>query len=97
MPAGCSSPAVSPNQAAVYDGFGALVLISAPVDVVLRRVAGRANPFRSTPRQRAKIAEDLAAYEPLLRAGASHEIVTTTSIASVVTTLEEIAGASSRS
>ena len=79
------------NQGAVYDRFDAVVLLSAPVDVLLRRVADRLNPFGSTAQQRATIADDHAAYEPLLRACASHEIATTTPLATVVATLEEIA------
>jgi hypothetical protein len=81
------------NQGAVYDRFDAVVLLSAPVDVLLRRVADRPNPFGSTAQQRATIADDHAAYEPLLRAGASHEIAATTPLATVVATLEEIAEA----
>jgi hypothetical protein len=42
-----------------------------------------------------RITDDQAAYEPLLRAGATHETVTTTSVADVVTTLERIAAAGS--
>ena len=65
------------NQGAVYDRFDAVVLLSAPVQVILDRVADRGNPFGSTTEDRAKIAADLAAFEPLLRATADHEIVTT--------------------
>lgn len=79
------------NQRVLYDRFDAVVLLSAPVDVILERVQGRANPFGSTPADRAKIAEDLNAYEPLLRAGADHEIVTTVPTADVVAALEQIA------
>lgn len=79
------------NQHALSDRFDAVVLLSAPVDVLLERVADRANPFGSTPEDRAKIASDLATYEPLLRAGADHEIVTTASLVDVVTALEQVA------
>lgn len=61
------------NQGAVYDRFEAVVLLSAPVDVILDRVADRANPFGSTAEDRTKIAKDLAAFELLLRAGADRE------------------------
>lgn len=79
------------NQREMYDRFDAVVLLSAPVDVILERVADRANPFGSTPAERAKIADDLATYEPLLRAGADQEIVTTAPIAAVVAALERVA------
>jgi hypothetical protein len=36
------------NQAAVYDRFDAVVLLSAPLDVILDRVADRTNPLGST-------------------------------------------------
>jgi hypothetical protein len=84
------------NQRMLYDRFDAIVLLSAPVDVILERVADRPNPFGSTPADRAKIASDLAAYEPMLRAGADHEIVTTAPIADVVVALERIADAGHR-
>ncbi|MHB8658571.1 MAG: hypothetical protein ACYC91_11555 [Solirubrobacteraceae bacterium] len=81
------------NQSALYDRFDAVVLLSAPVDVLLERVTERANPFGSSAEDRAKIASDLATYEPLLRAGADHEIVTTAPIAEVVSALEQVASA----
>jgi RNase adaptor protein for sRNA GlmZ degradation len=84
------------NQRVLYDRFDAVVLLSAPVDVVLERVTDRPNPFGSTPADRAKIAGDLAVYEPRLRAGADHEIVTTAPIADVVAALERVAGNAGR-
>lgn len=45
------------------------------------------------PHERAKIASDLAEFEPLLRADVDHEIVTTAPVAEVVTALERIAAA----
>lgn len=79
------------NQGAVYDRFDAVVLLSAPVEVILDRVAHRAKPFGSTAEDRTKIANDLATFEPLLRAGADREIVTTAPISEVVAALELIA------
>ena len=79
------------NQGAVYDRFDAVVLLSAPVDVILDRVADRANPFGSMAEERTKIAEDLATFEPLLRASADREIVTTAPVHEVVAALEQIA------
>jgi shikimate kinase len=77
--AGCAA-----NQRALYDRFDAVVLLTAPVDVVLARVAQRVNPFGSVLQDRHKIVSDLAAYEPVLRAGADHEIMTTVPVAEVV-------------
>jgi shikimate kinase len=84
------------NQRALYDRFDAVVLLSATIDVILERVQDRANPFGSTPADRARIADDLAAYAPRLRAGADHEIVTTVPVTDVVTALEQIAGGARR-
>lgn len=84
------------NQRALYDRFDAVVLLSAPVDVLVERVTDRANPFGSTSEDRAKIASDLAVYEPLLRAGADYEIVTTAPITEVVLALEQMARAGRR-
>jgi dephospho-CoA kinase len=84
------------NQRALYDRFDAVVLLSAPVDVVLERVADRDNPFGSRAEDRAKIASDIAAFEPLLRAGADREIVTTAPIAEVVSAIEQVAAAGGR-
>ena len=79
------------NQGAVYDRFDAVVLLSAPVEVICARVLDRANPFGSRPEDRARIARDLAEFEPLLRARADYEIVTTASMTNVVTALERVA------
>ncbi len=84
------------NQGAVYDRFDAVVLLSAPVDVILERVADRANPFGSTVEDRTKIAKDLAAFELLLRAGADREIVTTTPVPEIAATLEQVASNAGR-
>jgi broad-specificity NMP kinase len=81
------------NQGLLYDRFDAVVLLSAPLDVIRARVADRANPFGSHPEDRDKIALDLAAFEPLLRAGADCEITTTEPIAEVARAIEQAAAA----
>ena len=84
------------NQRELYHRFDAVVLLSAPIDVPLERVTDRANPFGSASKDRAKIASDLTVYEPLLRAGADHEIVTNVPITEVVSALEQIASTGHR-
>ena len=80
------------NQGKFYSKFDAVVLLSAPLDVILERVATRdSNPFGSTEAERDKIANDLAVFEPLLRAGATVEIDTRRSLDDVVDELESIA------
>jgi dephospho-CoA kinase len=80
------------NQGKFYPRFDAVVLLSAPLDVILDRVAARdSNPFGKTDVEREKIARDLTAYEPLLRAGATVEIDSRRPLDEVVDELESIA------
>ena len=80
------------NQGRFYPRFDAVVLLSAPLDVILERVASRdSNPFGNTEAERDKIAHDLSTYEPMLRAGATVEIDTRRPLEEVVDELESIA------
>lgn len=83
-----------PNQGTFYPRFDAIVLLSAPLDVILERVADRdTNDYGKADGERDAIARDLAAIEPLLRAGATAEIDTRAPLGEVVDALERIAGA----
>lgn len=63
------------NQADFYDRFDHVVLLSAPLDVLLERVASRTNnPYGKTEAQRAEIEHYAMTIEPLLRQGASIEL-----------------------
>lgn len=65
------------NQGRFYDRFDAVVLLSAPLDVVLRRVQERVNnPYGKTVEQQAEIALNLREVEPLLRRGVTLELDT---------------------
>lgn len=79
------------NQAAMYERFDAVVLLSAPIHLLQQRVSDRTNPYGATPDDREKIAADHAEFEPWLRTGATHEIVTTGSVTDLVDELERIA------
>ena len=80
------------NQGRFYPRFDAIVLLSAPLDVILERVATReTNPYGRTATEREKIAADLLAFEPLLRAGATAEIDTRRPLGEVVDELESLA------
>jgi AAA domain-containing protein len=82
----------APNQGRFYDRFGAVVLLSAPADVMFDRIARRAShAYGKTAAERARIAEDLAEIEPLLRRTSTHEIDTTRALSDVVAELERIA------
>jgi len=68
--AGCVS-----NQSRFYDRFDAVVLLAAPADVMLDRVARRTtNDYGKSPLERAMILDDLAYIEPALRASCTHEL-----------------------
>ena len=80
------------NQGRFYPRFDAVVLLSAPLELILERVASRgSNPYGKTEAEREKIASDLTMFEPLLRAGATVEIDTRKPLADVVDELESIA------
>ena len=82
------------NQGKFYTRFDAVVLLNAPADVILERVAGRGtNNFGKTDSERDQIVGDLAAVQPLLRRGASTEIDTRAPLDDVVDELERIARA----
>ena len=85
--AGCST-----NQSNFYEKFNAVVLLSAPADVILDRVARRTtNDYGKTPLERAMILDDLANVEPLLRAGCTHELDASRELDEVVADLIAIA------
>lgn len=61
-----------PNQGRFYERFDHVVLLSAPLDVLLDRVAKRTNnPYGRTPQHRAQIERYVVDVEPLLRRGAT--------------------------
>lgn len=63
------------NQGQFYDRFDHVVLLSAPLSVIIRRVMLRTeNTYGRTAAQRAEIEENLLLVEPLLRRGATMEI-----------------------
>jgi dephospho-CoA kinase len=86
--AGCRS-----NQGQFHARFDAVVLLSAPVDVMLARIEQRAdNPFGKSAAERARILADHEAVEPLLRRAAAVEIDTSAvPVEEVVRRLELIA------
>jgi dephospho-CoA kinase len=81
------------NQGAFYPRFDAVVLLSAPAEVVLERLATRAtNDFGKSDEERERILDDLPWVEPLLRGGATTEIDTRRPLEDVVAELERLAG-----
>ncbi|WP_088319905.1 ATP-binding protein [Kineosporia sp. R_H_3] len=63
------------NQGRFYGSFDAVVLLSAPVDVLVERVRARTdNLYGQTPEQEAEIRGNVRDVEPLLRRGATVEL-----------------------
>ena len=79
------------NQGKFYSQFDAVVLLSVPVEVLLRRIETRAsNKYGKTAEERALILSQVAEVEPLLRATCTHELDATQPIDRVVAQLAEI-------
>jgi adenylate kinase family enzyme len=82
------------NQAKFYDRFDAVVLLSAPAEVVLDRIAHRTtNDYGKAAAERELILHHLATVEPLLRAGCTHEVDATRPLDEVVAELIAISEA----
>lgn len=80
------------EQASLYGRFWAVILLSAPLDVMIDRIRSRAtNGFGRTPTEMNRVVADQREIEPLLRRSCTHEIVTTVPLAYVVDEILEIA------
>jgi shikimate kinase len=80
---GCKS-----NQAKFYAQFDHVVLLRAPVQLVLERLATRTtNPYGKDPDERAQVLRYLHTVEPLLRRGASLEVDTSIPVEMVIETI----------
>lgn len=81
------------NQGRFYPRFDQIVLLSAPLAVMLGRIADRdTNPFGKTAGERDRIVADTAEIEPLLRSSATVEIDTRKPPEDVVDQLATLAG-----
>jgi dephospho-CoA kinase len=73
------------NQGKFHAQFDHILLLSAPVAVIVERLARRRNnPYGSTPRALARVLEHLETVEPLLRRAAGHEIDTSAPLEEIV-------------
>lgn len=87
--AGCKS-----NQGRFYPLFDQIVLLSAPAEVLLARIAARDdNPYGKNAAERAEILGCLETVEPRLRATATVEIDASAPLAEVVARLAVLAEA----
>jgi dephospho-CoA kinase len=79
------------NQSRFYSRFDAVVLLSVPVDVLVRRLRTRTtNHYGKTAEERALILSQVEVVEPLLRATCTHELDATQPIDLVVEQLAKI-------
>lgn len=83
----------SPNQGKFYPLLDHVILLSAPVEVIVRRLARRKeNPYGGDPRTLARVLGHVQTVEPLLRKGAGHEIDSSAPLEEVVRRVLRIAG-----
>src|SRR3954467_9599611 len=76
------------NQGRFYDRFDAVVLLSAPAEVLLERIGSRTtNPFGKSAEERERNPADPGEAEPLLRATCTHELDATEPVEAVVAAL----------
>jgi dephospho-CoA kinase len=81
--AGCEE-----NQRQFHPQFDHIVLLSAPLETLLERLATRDdNSYGKTPEELRRFLDDVETVEPLLRRAAGHEIHTTVPLDEVVTTV----------
>ncbi len=79
------------NQGKFYPRFDAIALLSAPAEVLLRRIdERRTNTYGKDPQQRRLVLQHLAEVEPLLRRTCTVEIDTTQPLSRVVEQLVEL-------
>jgi len=87
--AGCEE-----NQVAFHPRFDVIILLSAPMQILIERLASRtSNAYGKSPRDLRRVLDDLDAVEPRLRAAADHEIRTTMPLSEVVAEVLRLAGA----
>lgn len=81
------------NQGTFYDRFDAVVLLSAPVEVLLDRIEHRVtNDYGKRPAERELVLFHLETVEPLLRATCTHELDASRPLEQVVDELAAIGG-----
>jgi shikimate kinase len=85
------------NQVDFYPRFDHIVLLSAPAEVLVERLTTRTtNPYGSDPAQVAETLGFLQTVEPLLRAAATLEVVTTIPVSEVADAVLDHCGVSRR-
>jgi dephospho-CoA kinase len=81
--AGCEE-----NQVRFHSQFDHIVLLSAPIETLIARLATRTNnSYGKAPEELRRFIDDVETVEPLLRRVANHEVRTTAPLNEVVTTI----------
>ncbi|HEY6835620.1 MAG TPA: AAA family ATPase [Gaiellaceae bacterium] len=84
------------NQGKFYDRFDAVVLLSAPAEVLLERIGGRTtSDYGKAPAERELVLHHLETVEPLLRRTSTHELDAARPLEEVVDELAAIGEAPS--
>lgn len=87
--AGCEE-----NQARFHAQFDHIVLLTAPLETLVQRLANRtSNSFGKSPEELSRVLDDISTTEPLLRQAADHEVRTTMPLDDVVTAILCLVGA----
>jgi dephospho-CoA kinase len=87
--AGCEE-----NQVKFHPLFDHIILLSAPLQILVERLATRtSNSYGKAPGELDRVLDDVNTIEPLLRQVADHEIRTTMPLEDVVTTILCFVGA----
>ena len=87
--AGCEE-----NQALFHAQFDHIILLSAPTETLLQRLAARtSNSYGKAPGELNRVLDDIETVEPLLRRVADHEVRTTMPLDEVVTAILRLVGA----
>jgi len=83
----------SPNQGKFYPLFDHVVLLTAPADVIVERLATRTtNPYGKRPEEVARVLGLPQTVEPVLRRGAGHVVDTNVPLAWVVAKVLRLVG-----
>lgn len=82
------------NQGRFYDRFDHVVLLSAPVEILIERVANRTNnPYGRSVAQQLQIRRHVLEVEPILRRGATLELDGRLPVGELADAIEALRGA----
>jgi shikimate kinase len=81
----------SPNQGKFYSRFDHIILLTAPAEIIVERLARRTNnPYGKRPEEVARVLELKQTIEPLLKQGAEHVVDTSAPLDGVVAEVLQI-------